>query len=500
MTCRLSALKTLALAVTLLFGFALRGRAQSTEGYVDIWYDDYSGGVYAVATTYPDYSTLYYYVPRVHVWFMKEHDYQPINVWLGEQTIVGETHGGYGCGYALASVFAEFEAGVPYSAFADHSVDIYFYDEGNSYWYDFYAYSMLPAEDCEECHWDPVLGMYVCNVCEYRTWTPPQIPTWVYFTTVVLGDTGKEDVEPEGPPILEVRNGGELVNEDQTVYISAGSASSPPQMPALTAKLLRVSPPLGYTNWKIHISYNGHGRPDSDYFPSEGGTTLPGAYTWDIGSNFGSSFRGGTATLYYQYNATGQKWFNFHIGGINPSGGDALSKLGSSPWFLTRLARQESSLLQFSGSDPLAHDDPGGSVGFGLMMITNPPATSQQIWNWQANVEEGKTRVGNFNTYLTGPWNGYKQAWELYNAQHPGQEVPAPGPRYEASCQFVWKDGGSGSEGEKSLRDAAWIKRYNGIPGLLDFVMWSSSASNWVYNPTGNGRNYVNDVCSQQYP
>lgn len=201
MTRRFDSLKTAPLVITLLFGFALRGSAQSTEGYTDILYDEFLDEMRAFATTYPDYGTLYYYEPRVHVWFMKQHDYYPYNVWLGEQTIVGETHGGYGYGYVLASVSAPLEPGVPYSAFAEHSVDVYYYEEVGSYWNDFHGYSMLSGS-CEECHWDPERGMYVCNVCEYRTWTPPQVFVAVYVATVLLGDTGKEDFVPPPPTLV----------------------------------------------------------------------------------------------------------------------------------------------------------------------------------------------------------------------------------------------------------------------------------------------------------
>jgi hypothetical protein len=108
--------------------------------------------------------------------------------------------------------------------------------------------------------------------------------------------------------------------------------------------------------------------------------------------------------------------------------------------------------------------------------------------------------VNSKSAELTSPWNNYKQAWELYNTQHQGQEEPAPGPEVQANCSFVWKDGGSGSESEKSLRDAAWIKRYNYIPNGHDYVMWDGGQNKWVYWRTVDGVNYVNRVCSQQYP
>jgi hypothetical protein len=486
------ALRTVVLVLALLSGSALRGRAQSAEGYTDILYDESNDQMLAFAITAADYDTLYYYVPHVHVMFMKEHDYYPYNVALGEN----DGTGGEIFDYALASVSAPVEAGVPYSAFAEHSIDIFFYDEVQCSWWDFYGYSML-SEPCEECHWDPEQGMYVCEVCEYRAWTPPQIPAWVYIATAVLGNTGREDVIPPVPMLHVMLNGSE-VSQSQTVYITAGSAYSPPEIPPLTTFLTGLGGQLtGSTTWKINVQYNAHGRSDSNWFPSSSGTTLNSVEYWDVQSSFGSAMRGGTAKIQYKYNNHPWRDFNFNIGGTNPSEANAKTLLGSTPWFLTRIARQESGIKQFNTS---AAPDWGSPNGWGMMKV-DPPPGPQQLWHWWANVTEGKDRLEYKRTQptlgLDDVWTARVQQWNTWNQGHPDKHVDPPPDKAEGTqpCTFKWNDGGYGSESVKSFKDACWIKRYNGA--AADYIFWDTqdpNNENWGYNNDGG---YVTAVCSK---
>jgi len=482
-----------ALAAALSLAAAVTAWGQYSEGYTEIVYDEFRDEVLAFATTYVDYNTLYYYDPVVYISL-----YRNGNIWIGDMLIVGATHGGY----ALASVSTPWAESSTYSAYSEHCVDAYYYYyEVNPYcyfscydWYDCYGYSLLS--------WAPA-GSW-----QSWTWYPPFVEAYNYLGTYCLGPTSQQDVELEGPPVLEVRNGGQLLSQGQTVYISAGSGYSPPQMPPLTAQLVGASL-VGTTTWKIHVTYEEAGRNDSDWFPGTSGTSLPSTSTWNINSSIGSNHRGGDATIHYRYNAQQERSFSFKIGGTNPSEGDAKTKLGSSPWFLTRIARQESSLRQFSGSSPLYHQDPAGTTGFGLMMITNPPATQQQIWSWWSNVEEGKARVNQKDAELTPVWHARRQQWIDWNQQNPNSPVGPPVPWQEGGCYLQWVGGGSGSEGNPSFRDASWIKRYNGLGAVQprDFLIWQNTGPyepdpRWEVYPSatlsgGSITYYVRAVCNQ---
>jgi hypothetical protein len=492
-----TAFRMAALIVALLAGFALQGRAQSTDGYVDIIYDEWTGDVRAFATTYPDYDASYYYEPIVYVSLAGHRESYPYNVWFGENWAVGITHGAYPGGYSLTSVSGPWQPDVvTYIAEGQHAVDIYYYDEGQYAWWDAFGYISLEPECVECCYWDDELEMLVCTVCveeeaSHKVWIPPLMPAWVYVGTAGLGNTEKEE-QITGPPTLQVWNGVTPVSQNQAVYIFAGSSSSVPEMPELSANLTSASL-IGSVTWKMRIDYNGHGRGDSDWFPSSSGTTLPATSTWNI--NFGSLTRGGTATLYYRYNSQAEKYFTFTIGGTNPSENDAKGKLGSDPWFLTRIARQESGIHQFSGSSPLF----GSPNGWGIMQV-DPPPGPEQIWNWHANVQEGKDRLEEKKTDplhgLNHDWDHRLQEWNQWNQEHTDKHVDPPPDKAEGTqCTFKWNDGNYGSESVKSFKDACWIKRYNGA--AADYIFWDTRDRNnetWGYNNDGG---YVTAVCSK---
>ena len=268
-------------------------------------------------------------------------------------------------------------------------------------------------------------------------------------------------------------------------------------MPALAAYLSGQSL-TGSTTWRISTLYDGHGRGDNDSFPGGSGRVLSAASTWDIRSEFGGALRGGTATISYRYNSQPERSFTFQIRGANPVEADAKSRLGGSPWFLTRIARQESGIRQFNGGDPLF----GAPNGWGIMQV-DPPPGPQEIWNWAANVDAGKGVINQKNSELTTTWNNRLNDWATWNQQHPpNQQVGPPAPRQEGGCNLQWVGGGSGSEGSPSFRDACWIKRYNGADNS-DFLIWENrppyqNDPRWVFIPTrSDGLAYVAGVCSQ---
>lgn len=296
-------------------------------------------------------------------------------------------------------------------------------------------------------------------------------------------------------PVLEVRNDNVPISEGQTVTITAGNASSSPQMPALTARLVGPSV-TGNTTWRMETVYTDHARSDADAFPSAP-RVLPSTSVWDIRSDTGGTIRGGTATVRYTYNNRPELTFSFQIRGTNASEADARARLGASPWFLTRIARQESGIRQFdSGGAPVF----GSPNGWGLMQLDPPPGSSE-IWSWWANVDAGKAVVNQKNAELTPTWNTRVSEWNSWNQAHPNQQVPAPSPRQEANCEFSWVGGGSGTEATKSFRDACWIKRYNGASGG-DYLIWDDFTDpnnpTWAFRPINHlGENYVNLVCSR---
>ena len=64
----------------------------------------------------------------------------------------------------------------------------------------------------------------------------------------------------------------------------------------------------------------------------------------------------------------------------------------------------------------------GYPAGYGVMQLDTPKPTVGQIWNWQANVDGGKTLIGNIAGSPTsqqngayGYWNQQVVKWQAYN-------------------------------------------------------------------------------------
>lgn len=501
MTGRCGTLTRVVVAALALSGAAVCARAQSTWGWADIYYDPVYDWIGAIGITWPDYSTDYYYDPKVDLFLLGTNGFYD-QYYCTFQTPCDEGD------HAWAGLTAPAQPGVMYTVYANHKVDVYFYhyqiDPYCSYgcydWYDAYGYSF---DQCTPgCQSDPQCWCVdIISTSPGKIWYPPLFTVLLWMALADLGWNEESVTLPM--PVLEVRKDGVLITDGHTVHLTEGSAFSPPQMPALTARLL--GPPLGgTTTWKITTQYTGHGRNDSDTYPSAGGAVLPSSSTWDIRAAFGSYVRGGTATITYRYNTSPESAFTFQIRGTNPSEANAKTRLGSSPWFLTRIARQESGIRQFNGNDPLF----GAPNGWGMMQL-DPPPGPQEIWSWWANVDAGKVRLNQKNGELTPRWNERVEDWTTWNRDNPNQQVAPPAPRQEGNCLFVWANGGSGSESEKSFRDACWIKRYNGlgVQPARDFLIWQNTGvyeqdPRWEYYPSAtlpDGRivYYVQTICNQ---
>jgi hypothetical protein len=133
------------LAAALLLGAALSGRAQSMEGYSDIWYDETTDNVVFYALTWPDYATGYYYETNNYM-----HIYAD-SVWVTNWATPSSPEiGPWTEGYMEMPA----QPGVSYSVVAEHwlgahfcwwEIDPYFCSNGCYDWYDAYGYSFLSA-------------------------------------------------------------------------------------------------------------------------------------------------------------------------------------------------------------------------------------------------------------------------------------------------------------------------------------------------------------------
>lgn len=294
-------------------------------------------------------------------------------------------------------------------------------------------------------------------------------------------------VKNAGNPITP----GVPANEHGYVYISGT-----PAMPVLSASLL-PSGLIGPVSWTLRMQYNRPNRTDDDVIPP---ATSPPIFVdagsvWNI--NFGGNFYGGTfsmkATYQYQSTTLASDNFVFYVRARNEGIGQinianyidsvipylyakAIAKLESNPF------GHEGPYVQFNdvgklGAEPeeskycpnLGGDNAKGDYGWGIYQLTDPPATTTQLWNWKANIDAAAA--------IMKPYYKYAQDWissqiKLQKAQDINNERPLE------NEVFTWGYGVEFKEGNKYTPvDAVAILFYNAGPNV-HAIYWEKNANN----------------------
>jgi hypothetical protein len=311
---------------------------------------------------------------------------------------------------------------------------------------------------------------------------------------------------------LEVKNMETIIEENtyDKAYITAT-----PTMPDIKIGVKEKSSLTGNMHYKLTVSYSRQTQSHSENFPPSEHLEKSINDVWDV--DFGTLFRGGTATIQYRHESN-TEWnaFTFYIRGEGEKPTEAVVKsyIGTDPWFLTRLVRQESSYNQFNPGIPgpnnvYGHPNFGSPNGWGLMMPDPPGLTTgecaQRMWNWKENCDRGvEVLNGKFTLYWDGAqdfWDRQVDEFNRWNSDNPEKIVSEPVDSQEGIFSFKFNPN-LNTTTEKSYRDAIWIKQYNGAsPNYISWVNIGEFVNNpyWSFNKTNaNGINYVNRVCTKE--
>jgi len=163
-----------------------------------------------------------------------------------------------------------------------------------------------------------------------------------------------------------------------------------PKMPDLTAEVTGV-PAGAPIDWVLSVTFD----PDPESLEEVTETfspLTPAGDEWHI--DFGDKFMGGNATLYCFPCGFRDcdNTLEFEILGTNPSCEKVNEELGHNKY--RAICWHESAYRQFQA-------EPGGGIGpplpcykrdggYGLMQITEPLPTMNEIWNWKLNIEAGQ--------------------------------------------------------------------------------------------------------------
>lgn len=176
-------------------------------------------------------------------------------------------------------------------------------------------------------------------------------------------------------------------NEGQTFWIEA---EPEPKMPTIScqANVIGIEPdPTATTEflWEAVITYTDHGRNDVSRF--ESGKLVGGAWIPD----FKNVIAGGNLTIKVKAVIDGKEYqdsITCYIRGKNPDKETVKDTLGT---LILQVICYKEAYPKWQQFDDSGLPVFGPPSGFGLMQL-DPPSSSDQIWSWLKNVQEGKSR------------------------------------------------------------------------------------------------------------
>ena len=68
-----------------------------------------------------------------------------------------------------------------------------------------------------------------------------------------------------------------------------------------------------------------------------------------------------------------------------------------------------------------------------MTQLTNPAPDIREIWDWEANITEAKSRLGTFETEAMSFWNRQYMQWMEYNTDRQERTLSMAGSRLPIS-------------------------------------------------------------------
>ncbi|MDR0348601.1 MAG: hypothetical protein LBH90_03800, partial [Tannerella sp.] len=337
---------------------------------------------------------------------------------------------------------------------------------------------------------------------------------------------------------IQLFEGNKLSGKDSVMLITAE-----PKMPDI-----RVKPFLqNYTGkeeveMRLKIEYkkwnssNTQIRDDSTYYPANEWKKVKANEVWDV--DFGTDIRGGKVTVFCRTADTTISLV-FYIRGANPSEQAVRNYLQThnyNQWFLVKMIRQESG-SRISGAEMKQFNDGtnygkewssvagcpnmGDPKGFGLMQLDNwgtadnpQSPTSQQLWNWQANLDGGQEVLAEKLAIVNRQRAKHDAMILLWNSEHMDNPVSdsllIESGENTGTTVAVITEGSNGrtetfavnpTGNQRSIYDATWIKLYNG-GNLYHQMLLDTDKKPYrvIYRTISetNNSNYVGELCGKQ--
>lgn len=342
-----------------------------------------------------------------------------------------------------------------------------------------------------------------------------------------------------------------IFNANDTLYIRQ-NAQGNPIMPNIQVKFNGQCGSIE-GKFKLEMSYSRQTNgafnpynPQTTRFPEDVNSLFITTISKPVTIPYNGKFRGGDATLTYQYinssNTLVSQTIPFKIYGLNPTTIQVNNYTDncaecSNYWFMKKIFTHETQRCQyrdkgrcsnwpasrvfrplfgFPDGQGIGQLDNGITGGVG----TNEYATEQMLWNWQENVKTACSNiiVGKINAVR----NSLRNMLKFIRITHGHYDISqiqsnltyndvtfthAKSPLIQFTTQEDIKNyneffPNDPPAGQYSFLDANIIKAYNGVSGCStnsNFYHYILNANTWQFCTTraGNGQNYVNLVCNE---
>jgi hypothetical protein len=198
-----------------------------------------------------------------------------------------------------------------------------------------------------------------------------------------------------GGKISQLALRADSVNIDSAQYRGHAFVGSDGLMPDLVGKVSGCNSCTDIT-WYMSVRYTRSGRSDFDEYRWTGGPQ------WHVNDSLAVTIRGGEALL-TATRADTTCSLSFHIRGETPDAQDVKAAMPRERPYLWIANHETNNYEQFNRSGTFqsgANDvryTPNASPdgGFGIMQLTNPRPTAQQLWSWRDNVRGGIDLIDN---------------------------------------------------------------------------------------------------------
>ncbi len=302
------------------------------------------------------------------------------------------------------------------------------------------------------------------------------------------------ETDPGSPATVVVTDRSATVNDNDILFISPE-----PWMPEIAAQLQGAG--IGQTRWKFQSTYDRRTPIDDKVTYREASTTSK----WHAHLDYQGQFFGGDVTITSDKANSIRK---FKILGENPQDNIVVDYLRSRMgmhWYALPIAKHESRIgsriyNQFNEGTVSYTDEPnkGDPDGWGVMQLDgnglNRIITSEEVWNWKINVNNGvdvvSTKRNSFSVSIAQYSNYAKNKWPAEWEEPPTTMVI------------------SGTNTVLSLEEVCTIQLYNfakviwTIPGhinkylsCVDFDPTEPSGSRWFF--VKNPNDYVYKVIKE---